>query len=238
VFEHASFDSMIDAGPGTTHSEAWAVNKIDPQCKIYGFEPCTHRFDKLKESGYPGMLRNLAIADVDGEIEGGMGHEKGRSDFVTNACELNYELGLYEKVTVGATTIDKIVDEENLNNVFIWADIEGAELLLLQGAQNSLKEKKIAALVLELNLEIDPVQRNFCRDTEVIHFLSRYDYYAASGLDPQTSMDVYGAEWLGISREVLFLPRSSAMAGYGHPRQGLGSYGYDPAKRKTTKEAK
>jgi len=177
------FDAFIDVGPGYVGSEAWSINQLKPECPIYGFEPQTERFNLLKENAYPGRLENIAISDHNGFLEGGMGFPGGFTDFVANVSGLSLELGLYKPTSVPTKTLDTVIAEENLENVFVWADIEGAELLLIKGAPRSLKSGKIIGLWLELNSKLDSagLQSNFCTADEVIRFLSYVNFHPHRG---------------------------------------------------------
>tara|TARA_R110002020_G_scaffold229529_3_gene440287 strand:+ start:2486 stop:3292 length:807 start_codon:yes stop_codon:yes gene_type:complete len=208
-----SFDSMIDAGPGSIGSEAWSIDMLKPECKIYGFEPGDARYDLLKKADYPGILSKMAISSFEGDLEGGMGFEEGRSDFCTNANDVCYDLNLYKKATVKCTTIDTIIESEELENVFIWADIEGAELELLKGAKQSFEQKKIVGFWTELNFDKDPAQANFCSYKEVINLLNEYGFRTPSKVRPVTSRDVYNADYFGTHADYLFLPQEHPIFG-------------------------
>jgi FkbM family methyltransferase len=47
-----------------------------------------------------------------------------------------------ENVEVKSTTLDSFCDENNIEKIdFIWADVQGAEALLIEGGKNTLKDK-------------------------------------------------------------------------------------------------
>ena len=209
--KHITFDSMIDAGPGSIGSEAWSINILKPECTIYGFEPGETRYQLLKDSSYPGILHQMALSNKEGELEGGMGFEEGRSDFLTNANKLCYKLGLYKKTYVKSTTIDNVIQANELNNVLIWADIEGAEYSLLEGAKKSFEQKKIAGFWTELNFSRDPTQTNFCSYKDVIKILDKYGFRSVTPIRVHTSDQVYQVPWYGTHADCLFLPQDHAL---------------------------
>jgi len=168
------FDTFLDIGPGRTGSEAWSIKRLRPDCSIYGFEPQTQRFNLLKQNNYPGNIYNKAVAASAGEVEGFMGFDGGKSDFWLNADEKWIQAGAYKKTSVKCTTIDEIIENNHLDKVFIWADIEGAELEMLKGAKVSLQTNKIVGLNLELNKESN--EKQHCSADEVIDFLHIYDF--------------------------------------------------------------
>ena len=170
------FDCFIDCGPGTVGSEAWSVHDLKPNCKIIGFEPQNERFDLLKLHSYPGELLKLVVGQTCEEVEGFMGHENGKSDFWLYGGDV--EEGAYQKVKMKSVTIDKIVEEYGLQNkkIFIWADIEGSELVMLLGAANTLKN----GLITGLNMELRDYREapNHCLAQEVIDLLIKYNIYS------------------------------------------------------------
>jgi len=165
------FDCFIDCGPGSVGSEAWSVNDLT-KAKIIGFEPQNERFQMLKDNNYPGDLHNIGVGEVEGKVEGLMGFEGGKSDFWLNGDDelVGTE---YKKFEIDLTTIDKILEGKDYKKVFIWGDIEGAELLMIKGAIKSLEK----GLICGFNLELRDYKasKGHCTAQEVIDFLSQYN---------------------------------------------------------------
>lgn len=157
---------FIDIGVGKLGSEAWLIKKYWPNCTIVGFEPSKQRYSYLKDS-YPGLLINEAVSDSF-YVTGYDG-----IDFVLN-CRKD-ERQLYSPVTIGSTTIDQILSRCQVPKAVVWADVEGSELKVLEGAKMSLCFNRIKALNLELNK--NRVADGWCTADEVIDFLAQYKYY-------------------------------------------------------------
>jgi len=170
-------DLFLDFGPGKYDSEAWEAQERWPNCSIIGVEACDNRYAKIK-STYPGQLHHLAIDEKAGQAEGYIGGRQGMFTF-----GMEREVGVvnnHRKVTVKTTTVDQLYENSGGGTVFIWADIEGAELRMLKGATSLLSSGK----VLGLNLELWPQNPQHiwphytgerCSADQVIDFLSQYD---------------------------------------------------------------
>lgn len=167
------FDVFLDLGPGRAGTEAWSISRMLPDCVIYGLEPQTIRYRLLKEHRYPGLLYNTAVASTTGAMSGFMGFEGGKSDFWLKAEDKYVEGGAYKRCIIGHITIDYIIETNDFSNVFIWADIEGAELEMLKGARRSLEAGKITGLNIELNYNDIFFH---CTHKEVIDFLREYGF--------------------------------------------------------------
>lgn len=171
IISNIDFDCFIDCGPGSVGSEAWSVKDLT-KVDIIGFEPQTERFNMLKEHNYPGELHKKGVGEKIGVIEGLMGYEGGKSDFWLNGDDKLFG-DEYKKSTIEITTIDDILKNKNYKKVFIWADIEGSELLMLKGAKNSLDQGIITGLNLELREK--SASKGHCTAQEVIDYLKIYN---------------------------------------------------------------
>ena len=108
--------------------------------------------------------------------------------------EKEVKVNNHKKVSVQTTTVDKLCEGFD-GTVFIWADIEGAELRMLRGATELLSSGR----VLGLNLELWPQNAqkiwphytgNRCTADQVIDFLAQYDMECRGSL-PKPNL-VYG----------------------------------------------
>lgn len=175
ILRRVQFDCFIDCGPGTVGSEAWSIYDNDNNCKIIGLEPQPDRLTLLKTNGYPGKLLNCAVSNKNGTMIGYNGHKDGKSDFWLVGGEELVDVGAYNKVEIETTTIKRLIEENNLTNnkIFIWADIEGSEMLLLEGCEEYLQSKTIVGFNLELWPETE--QNSYTRN-EVINYLNKQNY--------------------------------------------------------------
>lgn len=171
-------DLFIDLGPGRVGSEAWEVNKTFPNCKVVGYEPQINRYDILKSAKYPGDLYKFVISDVDDMVSGFTGHPEGKSDFwLYGGDSIN---GAYLNITLPSHKLDTLFINSDFNNIFIWADIEGSELVALKGAKKLLKSKRVLGLNLELRKTPEAV--GACSAKDVANFLMGYGYLPTEDL--------------------------------------------------------
>jgi len=176
-------DVFIDCGVGKIGSEAWTVNRLLPSCKIIGLEPEHRRYDYLISNNYPGKLLKLAVAEIDGTVEGFMGHKKGKTDFWLIGGE-NAPTGSYIKEEVSCTRLDTFIKARELQNkkIAVWADIEGSEFIMLKSCGKFLES------IVGFNLEMFPdniqEQKSYTRK-EVTDYLESKNYkkYPNTGND-------------------------------------------------------
>jgi len=138
-------DVAIDCGANIGIFSAYASAK---GCTCYAFEPTSAQYSIIeahnKLNGGNIILVPFALADQEGTSSFYTYDSRPGSNRLT---ELNHpvkNLAANESetiVNIQKTTIDHFVEERGLKRVdFIKADIEGAERLMLAGAQNTLKE--------------------------------------------------------------------------------------------------
>ncbi|MFH0936553.1 MAG: FkbM family methyltransferase [Candidatus Woesearchaeota archaeon] len=143
--------TVIDIGAHIGYYTLIAAKLIGKKGKVYSFEPNPDNFALLKknieENGYKNVtLINKAISNKKGflklfinpESSGGASiYEKENAKYYTNII---------------ATTLD-----ESLKNIkkidIIKMDIEGAEILALEGMSNIIKRNKNIKLIIEFNPE-------------------------------------------------------------------------------------
>jgi FkbM family methyltransferase len=174
--------TLYDVGVGNYGSEAWEVINTFPNCMIIGFEPMPQRYNKIIEKGYPGKLLSSAISNEEGVVKGYMGFESGgKSDFQLHKSR-DYLLGGYKEVGINCTTLDKIeADMGPHSGIFIWADVEGSELKVLQGASRLFKEKKVIGALVELRA--NPMGEGACTAKEVDGFMTSKGFKATTSIE-------------------------------------------------------
>jgi FkbM family methyltransferase len=173
-------DLFLDCGPGRVNvsREAWIAKEVWPNCSVIGVEACEARYRKLK-SVYPGSLYHMAVDEAIGQAAGYVGGRHGMFMFGLEK-DREEKYNNHEKISVESTTVDHLYENSNGGTVFIWADIEGAELRMLKGATSLLSSGKVVGL----NLELCPqnAQKIYpeytgtrCTADEVIDFLGQYN---------------------------------------------------------------
>ena len=157
---------FIDVGPGTLKSEAWHKRRRK-NFTVIGLEPGTNRYNNLKDT-YPGQLLNKAVADKNGEIDCWEASESGIFLFMHK--DIN---GNFKKVKKEAIKLDSL-EWRNFNEIHIWADIEGAELLMLKGATEMLSSGKVKWINLEIRKNA-PTE-GWASAKQVYEFLDKYGF--------------------------------------------------------------
>ena len=164
-------DLFLDFGPGRPNwcREAWVAKEVWPGCTVIGAEACEERYNRLKKT-FPGELHHMAVDAQEGSTEGFVGGRHGMFMF-QHEKEQEAKHNNHKKVTVRTTTVDSLYTG---GTVFIWADIEGAELRMLQGATETLASGNVLGLNLELNPRNSFRGPERCSADEVIDFLAPY----------------------------------------------------------------
>lgn len=178
ITEKFDFDCFIDCGIGYVGSESWSVKDILPACTIIGFEPHLKRFEMISEQKFPGRLYNAAVGETSRDWFGFTGIEDN-SDFKTSLSEYDASIGKYKNAKVNMLSIDDVLEDfPDCKKIFIWADIEGAELKMLKGCKKTFESNKIVGLNLELrDFKVD----QFCTAEEVTDFLSKQNFNNITG---------------------------------------------------------
>lgn len=127
---------VLDCGANLGTFSAYAASK---GCRCYAFEPTPELQPVLEEYAemYPGKITpvNSAVSDRDGTA---ILHI---SNYSCGANSLMDRVKSEQDITVPTITVDSFVEQNGLSSVdFIKADIEGAERLMLLGAQKTLAQ--------------------------------------------------------------------------------------------------
>lgn len=160
---------FIDIGVGRPNSEAWGREK---DFTIIGLEPGIHRYNNLKNI-YPGKLLNMVALDKDGEIDcwEDLGNPKdGICLFYHENVKANKN---YKIVKKDAIKLDSL-EWKSFDEIHIWADIEGTELLMLKGATEMLSSRKVKWINLEVRKNA-PAE-GWCTAKQVYEFLDEYGF--------------------------------------------------------------
>ncbi len=131
---------IIDAGAYIGDSSL-AFSKLTSS-NVHAFEPFTESFNKL--------LANIKLNDVDNivPVEASLSDKNGEEKIYLSGNNVqgitsDESFRHYDKsFNVETMTIDKYVQENNLNVGFIKVDVEGTEQRLLKGAIETIKSQK------------------------------------------------------------------------------------------------
>lgn len=179
---------FIDVGVGKPNSEAWAREK---DFTIIGFEPGIGRYNNLKDV-YPGKLLNMAVADKNGEIECWEDPKYGVALFMRKE-DMDKNFKKVKKKTIKLDSLNW----QNFDEIHIWADIEGAELLMLKGATEILSSGKVKWVNLEIRKNAP--EEGWATARQVYGFLKKYGFKPTAPDIDQLNEKRH--------RDVIFLPR-------------------------------
>ncbi len=142
-------DTFIDVGSHIGYFSFFAASIVGNSGKVYSFEPQIDNFNKLNFHKDRNKFTNLitinkALSDSE-EIRDfyiNLDNDGGHSFWDIKefpVCEKTRENPIVEKLET--TTLDNWFKDKKLKNLsFIKIDVEGAEFMVLQGAENILRE--------------------------------------------------------------------------------------------------
>lgn len=143
---------FVDIGAHSGDYSLLAADKITSG-SIFAFEP--------EPSVLPYLHKNVAINALEKIITiipQAVSNEKGNVTFAlgthseTSHLAKGVDRNSGKKVTVAATTLDIFAKENKLSQIDVLkVDVEGAEGLVFEGAQQLLKQQKCNAILFELN---------------------------------------------------------------------------------------
>ena len=131
--------NVIDIGANIGITTVTVAKKIGKRGKLYSFEPTPEYFNILKDNVSSNGLENvkvyeLAVTDQVGRI---YFYQKGLSSGIV------FEEGA-KRFEVPTTTIDRFLIGEKIERIdLIHMDCEGSELLVLKGAEETLRKNKV-----------------------------------------------------------------------------------------------
>lgn len=165
--------NVIDIGANIGIATVAIADKIGKRGSLYSFEPVPDYFNILKENLSLNKLKNvrafqLALTDKFGRIDF---YQKDLSSGIT------FEEGA-SKIEVFTTTIDRFLSNEGIEKVDLFnMDCEGSELLVLKGAEETLRRNKVKIFY--------EIHHNFLRQLgqsieELVTYLQRLEFHVQS----------------------------------------------------------
>lgn len=153
-----------------------------PEATIYSFEPSPHEFEQLSQrfAGQQAIQPMCcALSDSPGKADFIICQDSGSNSLLESEPPIWVDPpGLIAKVAtiqVDVTTIDDFCDQEGIDHISILKmDIQGAELMALQGAHRKLLQHDIGLIYTEILFV--PIYKRQAQFHEICSFLSRYGY--------------------------------------------------------------
>jgi FkbM family methyltransferase len=176
--DHFLFRGMtfVDAGANFGIYTVVASQLVGDAGRVLAFEPAADTFSVLKHNLDINHLSNVSIfrfALSDREGEGVLYHHGGNPDRYSLGQQRKDLVIGSEKITI--STLDKVLREQDIHHVdFLKLDVEGAEELVLRGAESMLKSMR-PTIVFEVNLEA--AKELVLSGTEAWRFLSDLGYH-------------------------------------------------------------
>ncbi len=152
-----------------------------PKSSIFSFEPTPKTFEILvrKSSKHENVkVFNEALTDYIGTTDFHINHSS-LTNSILKSSNIKYNssdvYGTKEKITVRANTVDNFCLENGVDKIEIFKiDVQGADLQVLKGAENMLKDKKIELIFIEV--EFVQVYQNQPLFHDISLFLNGFGY--------------------------------------------------------------
>jgi FkbM family methyltransferase len=157
---------LVDVGARGGLNRNWAAAR--QHLRVIGFEPERQEFEALAarpatDAGAPRVL-NVALHNTAGPVRFNVARDRGLSSvFAPNRPFLDAfpDSGRFDIVDVqevAGDTLDRVLEGAGVSDVdFMKVDTQGSELLVLQGAGNTLRSKVSGV---EVEVEFTPIYRD------------------------------------------------------------------------------
>jgi len=144
-------DVVLDLGAFQGDYALIAARKVGEHGKVYAFEPDPERYKFLLKNIKLNSFTNiealqLACSDQDGYVE------FAERDLMLNSILKDYGIHEPNPIKVKSTTLDSFIRSKNIIPTVIKIDIEGAELVALEGMKRILEEHPVIFLELHPTL--------------------------------------------------------------------------------------
>jgi FkbM family methyltransferase len=168
---------LVDAGARGGIPKRW--RPVEPWLRVIGFEPDSRSLDDLEESARRRTLPK-ALASEPGSVTLHLTAEEGDSSVLTpnrpfvNRFPRADRFDVIETRTVSGDTLDNQLAEGGIDRVdFIKLDTQGSELMILEGAEETLRH---GVFGIEVEVELNPMYERQPLLSDVDRFLRPLGY--------------------------------------------------------------
>lgn len=144
--------NFLDVGANGGVYTVVAARSVGPTGHVYAFEPGDREAKLLRENVLRNGLTNVTVIDSAVSNKKGIAQFAISRDGAMNSLARNRHPGqeIESWKTVNTTTLDSAVEEYGISNVdLIKVDVEGAEQLVLEGAQALLSASPTPTIICE-----------------------------------------------------------------------------------------
>lgn len=145
---------------GAHHGQtALKYNKIFKECTIYSFEPFIESFTILQDKvkAYTNIKTfNTALGNIAGTVAFNSNEFSATNSLLDTDRESSItwgdnQLNTLKTIKVNCITLDNFLEKESIHTIDILKlDTQGAEYLVIEGAQRAIEQTKIKLIYLEI----------------------------------------------------------------------------------------
>lgn len=174
-------DNFIDIGASIGLMSVFA-SKISTKGTILSFEPQKERFEILKSNAKLNDCSNMHI------FNNGLGEKEEQLQLHTDVyspsiVDIENSDGKHELINI--LVLDKVLDSKKIESVkFIKIDVEGFELSVLKGAQNTLSKENAPIICIEYVKRLQSLNRI---DISIFDFIKSVNNYRLFQLEKSSN---------------------------------------------------
>jgi FkbM family methyltransferase len=174
--------TVLDLGAHIGLFSVHLARSVGPSGRVISFEPAPRTAAVLRRTvRCNGLAAVVSVRQVAVSGRRGMAELFETGDECANASSLVRTDRSRDVVRVAATTLDALVDDEDLTVAVVKMDIEGAELEVLRGAPQLLAQQRPA-----LTIEVHPLElrASRCDPRAVFDLLAEHGYRVSEAGQP------------------------------------------------------
>jgi len=166
---------FVDIGAGLGDYSLLAASKIN-KGKIFAFEPHPIAFKQLLEN-----VRLNRLEKTVSTYNIALSNQTGKVSFLANDVSELSSISLdknFNTIEVATITIDEFCQKNELSKIDLMKiDVEGAEHLVLSGANKFLSQHRIKRILIELNPRSETLVNKSVEDTLVLLERAKYTFF-------------------------------------------------------------